>query len=91
MRTIRCIEHTGKMKFITPFVGSRFTSARPPASPSPMAAPRSTSPRSSQSPRDEAIQKNRKWKIRNNRYTKLKDAVSERVTCQQIGYASKAE
>ena len=23
MRTIRCIEHTGKMKFITPFVGSQ--------------------------------------------------------------------
>ena len=23
MRTIRCIEHTGKMKFITPFVGSK--------------------------------------------------------------------
>ena len=22
MRTIRCIEHTGKMKVITPFVGS---------------------------------------------------------------------
>ena len=22
MRTVRCVEHTGKMKFITPFVGS---------------------------------------------------------------------
>ena len=23
MRTIRCIEHTGRMKFITPFVGAQ--------------------------------------------------------------------
>jgi len=23
MRTIRCVEHTGRMKFITPFVGSQ--------------------------------------------------------------------
>ena len=23
MHTIRCIEHTGKMKFITPFIGSQ--------------------------------------------------------------------
>ena len=49
-------------------------SARPSASPSPTAALRSMSPKPSRSPGNEAVLPTRKWKIRNYRYTKLKNS-----------------
>ena len=74
MRTIRCIEHTGRMKVITPFVGSQVDICKAFGFAIPDGCAPVSSPRLSQQPTKEVTRLSQKWKNRSFRYTKLKNS-----------------